>query len=142
MTSTEPSLSPTPSISSTSLFSLTGKNALITGGTRGIGAAVALALAQAGCIICLVVRPQASSSSEAHPALRPLPTDQGQKHSTVVADLSDSKSVKEVFPKALELNEGKIDILINCAGIQRRNPSTEFKEDDWDEVSHCDILGA
>lgn len=74
--------------------------------------------------------------------MRPLPTDQGQKHSTVVADLSDSKSVKEVFPKALELNEGKIDILINCAGIQRRNPSTEFKEDDWDEVSHCDILGA
>lgn len=135
MTSASPSLSATPQPSnSLDLFSVSNKNALVTGGTRGIGAACALALASAGANVCLVVRPSDSDISN-HPALDRLPKDKGQKHSVVVADLSNSESVKQVFPKALESNNGRIDILINCAGIQRRNPSTEFLEQDWDEVS-------
>lgn len=45
--------------------------------------------------------------------------------------------VKRVIDEALQLEEmrGRIDVLVNCGGIQRRNPSTQFTEEDWDEVS-------
>lgn len=137
-----PASEATPSLdrnSVTSFFSLSGKKALITGATRGIGAACALALAQAGANCCLVVRP--GSQTSPHPALAPLPIDQGQQHCLVEADLADMTQVKAIVSKALECKEmqGQIDILINCGGIQRRNPSTEFTEEDWDEVINVNL---
>lgn len=130
-----PSLDPTPSIvqhGAPNLFNLQGKHALITGATRGIGAACALALAQAGVRCCLVVRPGTEASS----VLKPLP---GTNHTTVEADLSDMKQVKSVFDRALPLLEGKIDILINCGGIQRRNPAVDFAEEDWNDVINVNL---
>ena len=129
---------PTPSLEQvpvTSFFSLTGKKALLTGATRGIGASCALALAQAGASCCLVVRPGQTASP--HPALKSLPTNAGQKHCVVEADLADMTQVKAIVDKALKFEEmqGQLDILVNCGGIQRRNPSTVFTEEDWDEVS-------
>ena len=52
-----------------------------------------------------------------------------------MADLSDSKSTRGVFEKALEVMGGEIHILINCAGIQRRAPAVDFSEQDWSDVS-------
>ena len=50
-------------------------------------------------------------------------------------DLSDLAAVKGLFQKALDAMGGTIDILVNCAGIQRRSPSVSFSEQDWDDVS-------
>lgn len=126
------------------LFSLSGKHALLTGGTRGIGAACAVALAQAGASICLAVRPGTTSELGAHPALEPLAAyvDQGQQHVAVECDLADMPSVKGVFERALQTKQmaGTIDILVNCGGIQRRHPATDFPEQDWDEVSCRTII--
>lgn len=142
MATAEIAAPPPPSLQShpaPTLFSLAGKHALVTGGTRGIGAACALSLAQAGASVCLAVRPGQSSDLQDHPALKPLAayTGQNQKHVAVECDLGDMASVKSVFEKALQTKEmaGTIDILVNCGGIQRRHPSTEFPEEDWDEVS-------
>jgi 2-deoxy-D-gluconate 3-dehydrogenase len=114
---------PSPSIPALALFDLSGKTALVTGATRGIGQACAQALADAGASVCLVSR-------TTNPTL-PVPAD---KHGHVVCDLSDMDAVKNVFEEARVLMGGEIHILVNCAGIQRRAPSVDFTEADWDDV--------
>lgn len=101
------------------------------------GAACALALAQAGATVCLAVRPSSTPLSE-HPALAPLKKAVPElQHVAVECDLSDLASVRTTFERALAATGGKIDILVNCGGIQRRSPATEFPESDWDEVSRA-----
>ena len=147
-------MDPTPSVPVLELFSLSGQNALITGASRGIyllrafiqttadtltgiGAACALALAQAGANLCLVLRPPAdkpSSSSTPDIVSSISAACPNVRIEVVHADLSDITSVKAVFPQALEKMHREIDIFVNCAGIQRRAPAEIFSEDDWDEV--------
>lgn len=128
----------TPPVPAPSLFSLVGQNVLITGATRGIGAACAIALAEAGAAICLVRRP---SSDDAPPndatynAIEAL----GATVKVVECDLADLDSVKSLFPKALEAMGGEIHILVNCAGIQRRSPAVQFPEKDWDDVLNVNL---
>ncbi|KZT54644.1 NAD(P)-binding protein [Calocera cornea HHB12733] len=119
---------PTPSVPVADLFSLNGKVALLSGGTRGIGEACAIALAQAGAAVCLIQRD--ASQTGTRDALRLL----GARSEIVRCDLADMASVKTVFERALELMGGEIHILVNCGGIQRRHPSVDFPEKDWDEV--------
>ncbi|TFK48989.1 NAD(P)-binding protein [Heliocybe sulcata] len=131
-------MDPTPSLPSLNLFSLAGQTALITGATRGIGAACAVALAEAGASICLVQRPPLegqSPNTDTANAISAL----GVKVKIVYAELSDMDSVKAVFPQALEAMGGEIHILVNCAGIQRRSPSVDFPEKDWDDVINVNL---
>lgn len=127
-------MDPTPSdVPSLQLFALAGQNVLITGATRGIGAACALALAQAGASICVVQRPPSPGvepNMDTVNSIRAL----GVNTQVVYCDLGNLDSVRELFPKALELMGGSIHILVNCAGIQRRSPSVDFPEKDWDDV--------
>lgn len=58
---------------------------------------------------------------------------------TVYADLADMESVKTIVPQALEAMGGEIHILVNCAGIQRRSPSVDFPEKDWDDVINVNL---
>lgn len=99
----------------------------------GIGAACAQALAEAGAALCVVVRepqPGAEPNLETVNALR----QRGFKVEHVFCDLADLAAVKLLFQKALDALGGSIDILVNCAGIQRRSPSVTFSEQDWDDV--------
>ncbi|KAF9067096.1 NAD(P)-binding protein [Rhodocollybia butyracea] len=117
------------------LFSLIGKTVLITGASRGIGRACAIALAQAGANICLVLRPPSNPSQDAFAELK-----DGEDPYIIYADISDTTSVKSVFPRALKAVPGEqIDILVNCAGIQRRAPSVEFSESFWDDVLNTNL---
>lgn len=112
-----------------SLFSLSGRTALITGGTRGIGQAMAFALAEAGADIILVQRDESNTATRDEIINR-----LGRKAYIHVAELSDRKSVKGIIPSVT--SQGlKPDILVTCAGIQRRHPSHQFPDEDWDEVS-------
>ncbi|OSX61162.1 hypothetical protein POSPLADRAFT_1047421 [Postia placenta MAD-698-R-SB12] len=129
-------MDPTPAIPAPGLFSLAGQNVLITGASRGIGAACAIALAEAGADICLVQRPStASANSPTYNAIAAL----GRTVKSVQCDLEDLEAVKQIFPSALEAMGGEIHILVNCAGIQRRSPAVQFTERDWDDVINVNL---
>ncbi|EOQ99291.1 hypothetical protein E3P92_02851 [Wallemia ichthyophaga] len=130
------SLSKTQNASNPSaLFGLQGQNVLITGATRGIGQACAIGLAKAGAKHVILVQRDTSNT-----ATKDQITQAGSKADIVIADLSDMDAVKGVFDKAVRVADGgHIDVLINCGGIQRRSPSTEFSESDWDDVINVNL---
>jgi 2-dehydro-3-deoxy-D-gluconate 5-dehydrogenase len=107
-------------------FSLAGKTALVTGASRGLGAAIAAGLAEAGADVALV----ASGPLEAAEAqIRPL----GRRCAAIRADLGDRAAVAGVIAEA-ERRLGPVDILVNNAGIIRRASFEQFTEKDWDDV--------
>jgi 2-deoxy-D-gluconate 3-dehydrogenase len=113
-------------------FRLTGKNALVTGSSRGLGAAIALALAEAGANVAL-------HGSQAVPAAvveRVAAT--GVRHVELAADLRYPDRCPQLIA-ATVANLGSIDILVNNAGIIRRAPAAEFSEEDWSEVIAADL---
>ncbi|OBZ67611.1 2-dehydro-3-deoxy-D-gluconate 5-dehydrogenase [Grifola frondosa] len=128
-----PTMDPSPAVPSLQLFSLAGKNVLITGATRGIGAACAIALAEAGANICLVRRPSTPDSPPNNDTINAIAA-LGVTVKVVHCDLADLDAVKSLFPKALDAMAGEIHVLVNCAGIQRRSPAVQFSEVDWDDV--------
>ncbi|KAL9057675.1 MAG: hypothetical protein Q9162_002149 [Coniocarpon cinnabarinum] len=117
-----------------SLFSLSGKTALITGGTRGIGQAMTIALAEAGADIILIQRdPNSTSTASQVVSL-------GRKCKIVTGDLSDRTFASNLVCHVQEQTDNVfIDVLVNCAGIQRRHPSHEFPQQDWDEVIQTNL---
>ncbi|KAF2762341.1 2-deoxy-D-gluconate 3-dehydrogenase [Pseudovirgaria hyperparasitica] len=116
------------------LFSLEGQTALVTGGTRGIGQAMALALAEAGADIILIQRD--TSNTETQHQILAL----GRKCTIHVAELSDRAAVSSIVPTLLSQSpELQIRILLTCAGIQRRHPAHEFPIEDWDEVLQVNL---
>lgn len=124
----------------TSLFGLEGKTALITGGTRGIGQTMTLALAQAGANIVLVQR----SSATPNYATRDKVSALGRKAHVVECDLSSKAEVKGLCQKVTGAeSEGglglTIDIVVNCGGIQRRTPAENFPDEDWEEVLQVNL---
>jgi 2-deoxy-D-gluconate 3-dehydrogenase len=108
-------------------FKLTGKNALVTGSSRGMGAAIAVALAQAGANVAI----HASQSVPAD-VLRSV-GDAGVKHVALIADLSHPEKAPELIDQTVEAL-GSIDILINNAGITRRAPAVDYSVSDWEDV--------
>lgn len=114
------------------LFSLQGQTALVTGGTRGIGAAMAIALAEAGADIILVQRTTGNTTTQN--TIRSL----SRRCPIYTADLSSKESVKELVPKILA-DGHRIHILVNAAGIQRRNKAEMFTGEDWDEVLQVNL---
>lgn len=114
------------------LFNIKGKVAAITGSSRGIGRSIALALAEAGADIALLQRNlEETGTCDEIKAL-------GRECVIIPCDLDDLNQVKEAIP-AVVSRFGKIDILVNCAGIQRRSPSVDFKEEDWDDVLNVNL---
>ena len=110
----------------TSSFDLTGKSAIVTGASTGLGKGMTLALASAGADILLVDHTPCDEVAR-------LVADLGRRTTTLVLDLMKMESVGQVTGKALA-EFGKIDILINNAGIIRRTPAIDFSEKDWDDV--------
>jgi 2-dehydro-3-deoxy-D-gluconate 5-dehydrogenase len=107
-------------------FDLTGKVAVVTGGSTGLGSGMSLGLAEAGADVVLVDRVASTETEQLIKAL-------GRQSMVVVADLLKRQSPQEIIKKVLG-KFGRIDILINNAGIIRRTPAVDFSETDWDEV--------
>ena len=112
-------------------FKLHGKTALVTGAARGLGQGMALALAEAGADIVAVDILAADDTRKQVEAL-------GRKCATLVANLGDRASLATVVPEAKKLS-GHLDILVNCAGIIRRENFDAFTEKDWDDVMGINI---
>ena len=108
-------------------FRLTGKNALVTGSSRGMGAAIAVALAQAGANVAL----HASRSVPTEVIHRVAET--GVRHIALTADLSHPDRAHELMDQAIS-GLGSIDILINNAGITRRAAAVDYSIADWNDV--------
>jgi 2-deoxy-D-gluconate 3-dehydrogenase len=112
-------------------FKLDGKKAIITGSARGLGQAMAVALAEAGADIALV---DILDMSESKTRIEQL----GRKCIAISADLSKKDCVDVIVKETVE-KLGGIDILFNNAGIIRRAPLLEFSEKDWDDVMNINI---
>jgi 2-dehydro-3-deoxy-D-gluconate 5-dehydrogenase len=108
-------------------FSLQGKIAIVTGGSRGLGEGMALGLAEAGADVVVVAT--SSKVNETAEKIKAL----GGKSLAIQADLVSIKPIPGIIATTLA-QFGKIDILLNCAGIIRRAPALEFSEKDWDDV--------
>lgn len=118
---------------SLSLFNLAGKRALITGGTQGIGAAIARGLGEAGATLMINARNQEKLDKciQEHLAA-------GQEAKGYLFDITRAPSVKEAIDH-IENTEGPIDILVNNAGIIRRAPAEELEEEDWNDVIQTNL---
>jgi 3-oxoacyl-[acyl-carrier protein] reductase len=112
---------------------LTGKNALVTGSTRGIGRAIAEALSESGARVAVVGRDLARAE-EAASAI-------GNNAKGFAADVGDTAAVAKLVDD-VEKAFGGIDILVNNAGITKDNLVMRLKDEDWDAVLNANLRGA
>jgi len=116
---------------------LNGQVALVTGASRGIGAAIALALAKAGADVAVNYRCQTEAAEDVRAQI----LAQGRRALAVRADVSVSAEVTELVA-AVEQSLGPIGILVNNAGIARPQPLEEISETDWDELLAVNLKSA
>ncbi|HMG70544.1 MAG TPA: 3-oxoacyl-[acyl-carrier-protein] reductase [Gemmatimonadaceae bacterium] len=112
---------------------LAGKNALVTGSTRGIGRAIAEALSESGARVAVVGR-DLSRAEEAASAI-------GRNSKGFAADVADTAAVAKLVDD-VEKAFGGIDILVNNAGITKDNLVMRLKDEDWDAVQNANLRGA
>lgn len=112
---------------------LSGKNALVTGSTRGIGRAIAETLAKSGARVAVVGR-DLQKAKDAAAAV-------GNGAQGFACDVTDSVAVAKLVAD-VEASFGSIDILVNNAGITRDNLVMRLKDDDWDAVLNANLRGA
>ncbi|MDO5369252.1 3-oxoacyl-[acyl-carrier-protein] reductase [Paracoccus sp. (in: a-proteobacteria)] len=115
------------------MFDLTGKNALITGASGGIGGAVAAALHAAGAAVTL------SGTREA--PLQELAASLGERAHVVTANLGDPAAV-EALPKQAAEAMGSVDILVNNAGITRDNLFMRMSDEEWAQVLDVNLTSS
>ncbi|MEK4385093.1 3-oxoacyl-[acyl-carrier-protein] reductase [Solibacillus sp. FSL W7-1464] len=115
---------------------LTGKCAVVTGASRGIGRAIALQLASEGA---KVVVNYSGSEQKAQEVVEEIKANGGEAIA-VQANVADSDSVQNLMKSALD-TYGSIDILVNNAGITRDNLLMRMKDDEWDDVINTNLKG-
>jgi len=115
------------------MFDLTGKRALITGATGGIGASIATMLHAAGATVAI--------SGTRTEKLESLAAELGDRVHVVAANLSDRTSVDQLAKDAVAAMGG-VDILVNNAGITRDGLAMRMKDDDWDSVMQVNLESA
>jgi 3-oxoacyl-(acyl-carrier-protein) reductase len=113
---------------------LDGKSALVTGGSRGIGRAIALQLARDGARVAINYR---SGEAEAHEVARKIQAIGGEPL-VLRADVSNSKDARELVAKVIE-QFGRLDILVNNAGITRDKTLRKLIDEDWTEVLNTNL---
>jgi 3-oxoacyl-[acyl-carrier protein] reductase len=115
------------------MFDLTGKTALVTGASGGLGGAIARALHGQGAVVAL--------SGTRREALDALAGELGGRTHVLPCDLADSNAVETLVPAA-EAAMGRLDILVNNAGVTRDNLFVRMKDADWDLVISVDLTAA
>jgi 3-oxoacyl-[acyl-carrier protein] reductase len=119
------------------MIDLSGKTALVTGGSRGIGRAIALRLATQGADIAFSYKGNATAAAETVAAIEGL----GRRALSIQADVSDVASADAVVKATLEAY-GKVDILVNNAGITRDDLIMRMSEEAWRSVLETNLFGA
>ena len=117
------------------LFSLEGKVAVVTGGTSGIGLALSLGLADAGADVIATARRQQQVDAAANEI-----EARGRKTIRIASDVGDRASLEKLLAAALE-TFGKVDILVNCAGMIKRTPTLDLAETEWNNILNVNLTG-
>lgn len=117
------------------MFDLSGKVAVVTGGNRGIGFAIARGLASAGATVVITNR-RAEEGEKAAESLR----KERLKAVAIPADITSMSSVRALVARVIS-DFGKIDILVNNAGLMVRKPVEDITEEDWDSVINTNLKG-
>jgi NAD(P)-dependent dehydrogenase (short-subunit alcohol dehydrogenase family) len=118
-----------------SKLDLTGKSAVVVGGTSGIGHAIALGLAEAGADVAPTSRrlDQVSATASEIEAL-------GRRSLRATSDVTDRASLQQVLDAAVSAF-GKVDILVNSAGRTKKAPTLDFSEKDWNDILETNLTG-
>ena len=119
------------------LFDITGKTALVTGSSRGIGRALATGLASAGCTVVLNGR----NTAQLERTRDELAEETSATVHSVAFDVTDSSAVNSGIEQ-IEREIGAIDILVNNTGAQHRAPFTEFSDADWHRLMETNVSSA
>jgi len=117
-------------------FRLDGRVALITGGSRGLGKAMALALAEAGASVAVTAR----AAEPAEAAAREVADATGARTLGIAADVTDAAAVAAMVARTLDAF-GSVDVLVNNAGVNVRRPIDRLEEAEWDHVLHTNLKG-
>jgi len=117
-------------------MSLSGRVALVTGASQGIGRACALKLAESGAAVALAARNQEKLNETVQQI-----TGKGGQAAVFILDVADEEQIKSAVKSALA-QFGKIDILVNNAGITRDQLVMRMKRADWDAVLHTNLTAA
>ncbi|MGA3034845.1 MAG: glucose 1-dehydrogenase [Terracidiphilus sp.] len=117
------------------LFSLEGKVAVVTGGTSGIGRALSLGLADTGADVVATARRQQMVDETAVEIEK-----RGRKTLRMTSDVEERGSLEKVCAAVLE-SFGKVDILVNCAGIIKRRPTLDVAEEEWAQILNTNLTG-
>jgi NAD(P)-dependent dehydrogenase (short-subunit alcohol dehydrogenase family) len=116
-------------------FDLTGKVAVVVGGTSGIGRAITCGLAEAGADVV----PTSRRREEVEAAAKDVES-RGRKAVRVTSDVTDLVSLESALTATLE-DLGKVDILVNCAGRTKRQPTLDVSEEDWNAILDTNLTG-
>jgi 3-oxoacyl-[acyl-carrier protein] reductase len=119
------------------MFDLTGKVALVTGGSRGLGRAIALAFAAQGADVAVNYRGNADAAQETVTRIRAA----GRQAEAVQGDTSAGREACEAIVKAALDTFGRVDILVNNAGITRDNLLMRMDEEEWESVIGTNLSG-
>lgn len=115
------------------LFDISGKKALVTGATRGLGRAMAEGFMEAGAEVIIV------GSSQKSVLLAEEYKQKGFACHGLSADLGDFVQAMDCFRQAMDIFEGKLDILLTAHGIQRRHLPEDFPLEEWDEILRVNL---
>jgi 3-oxoacyl-[acyl-carrier protein] reductase len=117
------------------MFDLTGRVAVVTGASRGIGRAIARALASQGAVVCAAAR--SANADETAAGI----VESGGRAESFTVDVTDTASVEALFGAVLE-RHARVDVLVNNAGIARDQLMLRMKREDWDEVIRTNLTAA
>ncbi|UCH24931.1 MAG: SDR family NAD(P)-dependent oxidoreductase, partial [Trueperaceae bacterium] len=118
------------------LFRLTGQAAIVTGGSKGLGRAIALALTQAGADLVIASR----NESEIQSVAQELAAETGRRVIGVRADVTLMTDAERIVRTAVEAF-GKLDILVNSAGINNRKPISDLSVEEFEELIDINLTG-
>ncbi|MGC1275689.1 MAG: glucose 1-dehydrogenase [Planctomycetaceae bacterium] len=118
------------------LFDLTGRAAIVTGGAKGLGEAIAAGLASAGADVLLTSRDEGLAAA----AAKRIAADFGRRAVGMAVEVCDGAGVDAMIDRALD-EFGRIDVLVNNAGINIRGPIDELPEDDFRRVQQTNVEG-
>ena len=116
------------------LFSLSGKTTLVTGGSKGIGLAIAKGLAEHGADVAIVAR----TKEQLEAAKQQIQADTDKKVWTFTFDIKNIKGIEGLFESIVSETKG-VDILVNCAGTTVRGPSEEVDLKTWNDVIEVNL---
>lgn len=117
------------------LFDLSGKTAVVVGGTSGIGLAMAIGLAEGGANVVASSRRQ-EQVNEAADKIEAL----GRKSLRITSDVGSRATLQNLLDETVK-EFGKVDILINCAGKIKRAPTVDFPEEIWNDIMDTNVSG-